>query len=192
VQSVFNTPASGVPQTSDLNPPGDLLGLGQHALRHARRFARERKSFFWWYIGLYNFLYILGMPFGTALLATVLILVAICLVYGVIRAIREPQAPLLASSANAAALPYANAPRPSQWSLMPPAHAAATQTQPVGVVMRPVVGNLTLGIFHQDACEWAQKIPQKNRVAFPTPAVAHAAGYRACQVCFAPARQPTY
>jgi Metal binding domain of Ada len=191
VQSVFSGSAPVVPYAGH-NPPADLYELGQHALRHARTFARERKSFFWWYIGLYNLLYLFGMPFATALIFTVLVLTGICLIYGVVRAIREPQPSLLGAGAGTTALPYANAPRASQWSLMPSAPAAATPTQPAPVVMRAVVGNLTLGIFHQDRCEWAQKIPQKNRVAFPTTAVAQAAGYRACQVCFAPARRPTY
>ncbi len=182
VQSVFSGPAPLVAPSAGALQSNDLYGLGQKAIRHARTFARERKSFFWWYIGLYNLLYLLGMPFGTALIFTVLLLVGICLIYGVLRAIREPQPTLLNSDAATAALPYvANAPLWSlQWSPSP------TTVMPVRpITAHPVVGNLTLAIYHLDNCEWAQKIPPKNRVPFAAAAAARAAGYRPCHVCCA-------
>ena len=189
VQSVFSGPVQTVPQHIGMNPPSDIFDLGQNAIRHARTFARERKSFFWWYIGLYNFLYLMGMPFGAALIFTVLMLAGICLIYGVLRAMREPQAALLNSGAVAAtaALPYGagGQGRTPQWSLLPSTPAAPPPRQ-AAVVVKPVVGNLTLAIYHQDTCEWAQKIPQKNRVSFASPDAARAAGYRPCQVCFLP------
>jgi hypothetical protein len=184
VQSVFSSTAPLPARDLGFNPPADLYELGQHALRHARDFARERKSFFWWYIGLYNFLYILGMPFGTALLFTVLVLAAICVVYGVVRAMREPQPTLMNAAGATAALPYgAQSSMPPQWSLMTPMPTAA---QPQPIVAQPVVGNFTLFIFHQDTCEWARRIPPKNRVPFASPEAATAAGYRPCKVCLVP------
>jgi hypothetical protein len=191
VQSVFSAPAPVLPNHIGLNAQTDFLDLSQNAIKHARAFARERKSFFWWYIGLYNFLYLMGMPFGAALVFTVLVLAGICLVYGVLRAMREPQASLLNSGAATAVLPYATGvqTRAPQWNLMPPAPVAA-QPPPQTTVSRPVIGNLTLAIFHQDNCEWVQKIPQKNRVQFASPATARSAGYRPCQVCFLP--HPTW
>ncbi|HEX8071748.1 MAG TPA: hypothetical protein VF546_17490 [Pyrinomonadaceae bacterium] len=190
VQSVFSSTAPLPARDLGLsNPPADLYELGQHALRHAREFARERKSFFWWYIGLYNFLYIMGMPFGTALLFTVLVLAAICVVYGVVRAMREPQPTLMNAAGGTAALPYgaqpygAQASAAPQWTLMQP---APQPTQPQTVVTRPLVGNLTLAIFHLDTCQWAQRIQPKNRVPFATPDAALAAGYRPCKVCLGP------
>jgi hypothetical protein len=188
VQSVFSAQPQAGPQHIGLNPSGDLFDLGQNAIRHARTFARERKSFFWWYIGLYNFLYLMGMPFGAALVFTVLMLAGICLVYGLLRAMREPQATLLNSGAAAtAALPYGGGGQghTPQWSLLP-STAVAPQARSATVVVKPVVGNLTLAIYHQDTCEWAQKIPQKNRVPFASPDAARAAGYRPCHVCFQP------
>ncbi|PYS90868.1 MAG: hypothetical protein DMF64_13765 [Acidobacteria bacterium] len=185
VQSVFSGPAPFVPQQVGLNPPDGFLELSQHALKHARTFARERKSFFWWYIGLYNFLYLMGLPFGAALLFTVVVLAGICLTYGVLRALREPQPTLMNAGASAVALPYA-APhaRTPQWTLHPPASVTRQTNAPATHAARPVVGNLTLAIYHLDNCEWAQKIAQKNRVPFTSPVEAQTAGYRPCQVCF--------
>ena len=101
------------------------------------------------------------------------------------RAIREPQPTLLNSGASAAALPYAAQPaRASQWTFHPPASVTRQTRAPATYVSRPVVGNLTLAIYHLDNCEWAQKIAQKNRVPFTSPVEAQTAGYRPCQVCF--------
>ncbi len=182
VQSVFSAPAPLVSPYAGDHPTSDLYGLGQNAIKHARMFARERKSFFWWYVGLYNLLYLLGMPFGTALLFTVMLLVGICLVYGVLRALREPQPTLLNSGAATATLPYTpgGPGRVAQWSLMSPtAIGALPQTVSNGAI----VGNLTLAIYHMDNCEWAQKIPHKNRVAFASAATARTSGYRPCHIC---------
>lgn len=184
VQSVFSGPTAPIAQQV-YAPPGDLFEFGQHTLRHARDFARERKSFFWWYIGLYNLIYLVGVPFGTALIFTVLLLGIICLVYGVVRTMREPQTQLN-GAAPAAALPNAqpHGRVTAQWSLYGAPTSAQPSAAPAPNALRPVIGNLTLAIYHQDNCEWAQKIPQKNRVPFTSPAEARTAGYRPCQVCF--------
>jgi hypothetical protein len=187
VQSVFSGPAPVVPQHVGFNGSNDLFDFGQNALKHARTFARERKSFFWWYLGLYNFLYLMGIPFGAALLLTVLLLAGICLIYGVTRAIRESQPTMLNIGSATATLPYVPGgqlrPPQTQWSVLPAKPATPQPAMPASAV-RPVVGNLTLAIYHQDHCEWTQKIPQKNRVGFASPAEARVAGYRPCQVCF--------
>ncbi len=187
VQSIFSGPAPLGSPYGGAHPSSDLYGLGQNAIRHARTFARERKSFFWWYLGLYNLLYLLGMPFGTALVFTVLLLVGICLIYGVLRAMREPQSSLLNSGAAAAALPnVAGVPaRTAQWNLLSPT-TPALAAPPQSVTIQPVVGNLTLALYHLGHCEWAQKIPHKNRVAFAAAAAARVAGYRPCHVCCTP------
>ena len=171
VQSVFSGPGSVVSQQTGPGAPTDLFDLSQHAIRHARTFARERKSFFWWYIGLYNFLYLIGMPFGSALLFTVLLLAGICLVYGVMRALREPQPTLLGHGGGVAALPY---PMSGQGhkpllSMMSPASVVTQPAAAQTVVNRPVVGNLTLAIFHRDDCEWATRFRKRTACNSPRP-----------------------
>ncbi len=186
VQSVFSTATAQSAPYGRLQPTSDLYGLGQNAIKHARTFARERKSFFWWYIGLYNLLYLVGMPFGTALLFTVIMLVGICLIYGVFRALREPQAALLNPGAAATvALPYgpSGSTQPPLWNLPKPTPTAGGTAAAHTANNQDIVGNLTLAIYHLDNCEWAQKIPHKNRVAFASATTARASGYRPCHVC---------
>jgi methylphosphotriester-DNA--protein-cysteine methyltransferase len=45
------------------------------------------------------------------------------------------------------------------------------------------VGNLVLGIYHLEDCDWVEHISTKNRVSFSTASEAISHGFKPCQIC---------
>ncbi|HKG96782.1 MAG TPA: Ada metal-binding domain-containing protein, partial [Pyrinomonadaceae bacterium] len=47
----------------------------------------------------------------------------------------------------------------------------------------PFIGNLVLGIYHVEHCDWVDQISTKNRVNFSTASEAISHGFKPCQIC---------
>ncbi len=148
-------------------------------------FSREflRKYFLLWFWGAYLLLNFLGVHFFLALIVGFICLSIGCLTYGFVRAFDEAlkagastmvargQPPsILASppqSVSKSWSPHVNLPAPSF-------SKAASE---------PFVGNLVLGIYHAEDCDWVGHISTKNRVSFSTASEAISHGFKPCQVC---------
>ena len=128
------------------------------------------------------------------MLLTLVALVVLLLFYGLFRAVYYSE------TATAQALPAGGAPAPGLGPARPPTlfSAQAPQPQPLfapkpsgappapppaAASARPVVGNRSLGIYHLPDCDWAARVPQRQRADFDSPATALNAGYRPCRVC---------
>jgi methylphosphotriester-DNA--protein-cysteine methyltransferase len=48
----------------------------------------------------------------------------------------------------------------------------------------PYIGNLVLGIYHLQDCDWVNRISGKNRVGFTTSTEAISHGFKPCRVCW--------
>lgn len=200
VQSIFNAsgpPAPPVPARVKPRDPADIRG---NTLHHAKTLFGNSYGYIWW-IPLHNFL--LGevwSAFGAGALGGMLIsfifIFALFIFYGFFRAIYEAETgmtlPATAAAGGAPPLPPArggaalgNASARTFFG----ARGATTQPlqsnpqQQPPVAPRPVIGNLTLGIYHLPDCEWVDKIANRNRVEFDSSAPARNAGFRPCRVC---------
>jgi hypothetical protein len=129
------------------------------------------------------------------MLLTLFALFVLLLFYGLFRAV------YYAETATTTALPAGGAPglgpTPVAPSLFvkstpppPPPLFAATATgappatpKPLTVAARPVIGNRSLGIYHLPDCDWALRVPTRQRSDFDSTTTALAAGYRPCRVC---------
>jgi methylphosphotriester-DNA--protein-cysteine methyltransferase len=47
----------------------------------------------------------------------------------------------------------------------------------------PFIGNLVLGIYHLENCDWVERISSRNRVGFSTASEAISHGFKPCRVC---------
>jgi hypothetical protein len=199
VQGLFNT--SGAAQAK-LAPrdPADLFG---NTMYFAKSAFGDSYGYIWW-IPLHNFLlrYVWAALNVEGFASMMLTLVALCvllLFYGLFRAAYYAET-------GAAALPAGGAPRPGGGParaaktlfgapaqatppapppslFAPKATGAATPSPHAAVAARPVVGNRSLGIYHLPDCDWAARVPARQRADFDSPASASAAGYRPCRVC---------
>jgi Metal binding domain of Ada len=61
--------------------------------------------------------------------------------------------------------------------------ATAATPAAAGSVVRRVVGNASLRLYHLPTCIWVDRIAARHRADFDSAASAHAAGYRPCRVC---------
>lgn len=190
VQSIFN--ASGAPAPAQVAPrdPADLSG---NTFYFAKSAFGDSYGYIWW-IPLHNFLlrYIwaaFGAEGFAGMLLTLVLLCVLLLFYGLFRAVYYAETttalpaggapvpgigPARATAILSAAPPRTGSPSPLFTRTAPP--AAATSA-------RPVVGNRSLGIYHLPDCDWAARVPARQRADFDSPASAHAAGYRPCRVC---------
>ncbi|HEX7315488.1 MAG TPA: Ada metal-binding domain-containing protein [Pyrinomonadaceae bacterium] len=195
VQGLFNT-AGAAPPVPARRDPADLRG---NTLHFAKSAFGDSYGYIWW-IPLHNFLlrYIwaaFGADGFAGMLLTLFALLLILLFYGLFRAV------YYAETATATALPAGGAPMPGVGHARPgalfagpasapqplfaPKQTGATPapTTPAAVSTRPVIGNRSLGIYHLPDCDWAARVPQRQRADFDSPATALAAGYRPCRVC---------
>ena len=73
----------------------------------------------------------------------------------------------------------------------PPPKQAAPWLPPVNspgpavttAVADPFVGNIVLGIYHVENCDWVEQISVKNRVGFSTGSEAVSHGFKPCRIC---------
>ncbi|HEX8500950.1 MAG TPA: Ada metal-binding domain-containing protein [Pyrinomonadaceae bacterium] len=201
VQGLFNSSAGAAP-AAVVRDPADV---GGNTLFYAKNVFGNSYGYIWW-IPLHNFwLQNFWGAFGVTdtlagMLLTFVLLSALLLVYGFVRALKEAQA---ASGAPAAAgaggggpaarafrTPHAATPlpAPAPASLFGPAPAqtpaAPKQSTPDPLpAMKQVVGNSSLGIYHLPGCEWVARIARRQRADFDSPDAARAAHFRPCRVC---------
>jgi hypothetical protein len=194
VQGLFNT--SGAAQVAPRDP-ADLRGNTFHFAKSA---FGDSYGYIWW-IPLHNFLlrYVwaaFGAEGFAGMLLTLTALLVLLLFYGLFRAVYYAEtattalpaggAPGLGPARAATTLFAGPAPAPTP----PPLFASnatgappATTTKPAAVAARPVVGNRSLGIYHLPDCDWALRVPARQRADFDSHTSAIAAGYRPCRVC---------
>ena len=79
--------------------------------------------------------------------------------------------------------PAISAPPPAQGTPWTPPVNSPTPTAVTPVVSDPFVGNIVLGIYHVDTCDWVDRISTKNRVGFSTGSEAVSHGFKPCRIC---------
>ena len=180
VQSVFSQPAT---------PPIPLIKDPHDVMANAIVFAKEflRKYFLLWYWFSYTALRGLGLDFVAALFAALVCMVIGCFTYGIVKAKDESRKAKKLGMAWQP--PTISAPPPAQQfslSLTPkvappppvPPPSAVTPT-----ISDPFVGNIVLGIYHVENCDWVDRISTKNRVGFSTASEALSHGFKPCRIC---------
>jgi hypothetical protein len=143
--------------------------------RNTPYFAKEllKRTFLFWYWGLYVFLKFIGLDFFSSFLIAVFFLASISLTYGFIRAQQ-----LANSALSSKAMSTGNLPPPP-----PPTWHRGTISPSIVTIPESIIGNAALSIFHRKDCEWVRLISPKNLIRFSSAVEAAAAGYKACQVC---------
>ena len=186
VQSVFSSPTPApIPLIKD---PHDVLA---NAVTFSKEFLR--KYFLLWYWASYTAMRGLGFDFGIALLGALICMVVGCLVYGGVKAEEESRkAKKLGPGLWQPPTIPGPAP-PQQFSLSltpqvtaPPPPAMPPITPPSAVtptISDPFVGNIVLGIYHVENCDWVDHISTKNRVGFSTASEALSHGFKPCRIC---------
>lgn len=79
--------------------------------------------------------------------------------------------------------PAISAPPPPQATPWTPPVNALAPTAITPVVSDPFVGNIVLGIYHVENCDWVDRISTKNRVGFSTGSEAVSHGFKPCRIC---------
>ena len=79
--------------------------------------------------------------------------------------------------------PAISAPPPQQASPWTPPVNSPAPTAITPVVSDPFVGNIVLGIYHVENCNWVDHISTKNRVGFSTASEAVSHGFKPCRIC---------
>jgi hypothetical protein len=179
-----STPASATVQTlfggtppplATVSDPDDVL---QNTIFFSKEFVRKYSVSWVWAVWL--LLHFVGFGVFSSLLTAVTCLSIGCITFGLVRAIDEalkPRANLVASAQPAVAAP---APPPQvSWNprATPPPTIASTAPSD------PIVGNLVLGIYHLENCDWVDRISTKNRIGFSTASEATSRGFKPCRIC---------
>ena len=189
VQGLFNVSTAGAPALATV-PARDPLDVRGNTLHYAKSAFGNTYGYIWW-IPLHNFfLQHVWVAFGAGgtlagMLLTFVVLAAVLLFYGYLRAVYEAESATNVGAAGgtppafppaASAPTFATAPAPASLFAAPPAAAQATAAS-------PVVGNRSLGIYHLPDCDWVAKVAQRQRADFDSPDAARASGFRPCRVC---------
>jgi hypothetical protein len=204
VQGLFNAGAGGAVAAAAHAPiardPADVRG---NTLYYAKGVFGNSYGYIWW-IPLHNFVLrhfwqTLGAADTLAAMTLTLLLIgALLLLYGFLRALKEAQTATtnVRAAATAGGAPHAF--RPSHGttplnaapaSLFGPLPADANgnggvaTTQASAAPAPPVVGNSSLGIYHRPGCDWVAKIAPRQRADFDSADAARAARFRPCRVC---------
>ena len=182
------TPASATVQTLFGGaPPPEIKLKDPHAvMQNTFVFAKEfvRRYFLALYWASYLLLKFFGVSFFLSMFAALVCFAVGCFMFGLIRALDESRKAHLNLATgwqhSAVSAPPPPPQLPTSWNAqpgLPPVTAAAHTTTD------PFVGNLVLGIFHLEKCQWVDTISVKNRVGFPTAAEARAHGFKPCRIC---------
>jgi hypothetical protein len=195
VQSLFNTPGAAPAQIAPRDP-ADLRG---NTFYFAKSAFGDSYGYIWW-IPLHNFLLrylwaVFGADGFAGMMLTLVALFVLLLFYGLFRAVYYAET-ATALSAGGSPVPGVGPARAAQTLFAapmpaptPPPLFASTATgtppapPPLTVAARPVVGNRSLAIYHLPDCDWATRVPTRQRADFDSPTTALAAGYRPCRVC---------
>lgn len=181
VQSVF----SAAPQISLTPAPFSApLGLNQlmpATFYHAKQMGKAWVPFIWvWLITGRHAYELLGASSGFAILLTAFTFPALCLLAGFGRATYHARDAIKSGARGGLS------PAPTSVILRPVNSRMGTHgnaSSAVSAAAGSITASRTQGIYHRDACDWAMKITPSNRIKFPSPVEAQAAGYRACRVC---------
>jgi hypothetical protein len=183
LQSVFSAPTSA---------PIPLIKDPQDIITNTVIFSKEflRKYFLLWYWASYTALRGLGLDFGVALLAALFCMVIGCLAYGGVKAEEESRKAKKLGPGRWQP-PTILPPPPRQFSISltpqvtpPPTPPSPTPTSAVTPsISDPFVGNIVLGIYHVENCDWVDHISTKNRVGFSTASEALSHGFKPCRIC---------
>ena len=79
--------------------------------------------------------------------------------------------------------PAITAPPPDQATPWTPPINSAPPTAVTPTISDPFVGNIVLGIYHVESCDWVDHISTKNRVGFATASDAASHGFKPCRIC---------
>lgn len=187
LQSVFSSPTPA----PDPLIPVPLIKDPYDVMRNSVVFSKDflRKYFLLWYWASYTALRGFGSDFGVALLAALVCMLIGCLTYGIVKAKDEVRkakklgpgmwqpplvmAPPSGQNFSISLTPQINTPAPAT-----PPPSAVTPT-----ISDPFVGNIVLGIYHLENCDWVDHISTKNRVGFSTASEALSHGFKPCRIC---------
>lgn len=189
--TVPSTPSSSTVQTlfggapaaaAIVRDPTDLFG---NTIFFSKEFLR--KYFLIWYWAAYVLLKFLGFDFLVSLFAATVCLTIGCLTFGLVRALDESlKAKKATLNAKWHQQPTFGAPPPASQQSLPgswnPQGSLPTAVVRTGAT-DPFVGNLVLGIYHIDTCDWVNRISNKNRVGFSTASEAVSHGFKPCRIC---------
>jgi hypothetical protein len=192
LQSVFSAPAPAPAPISPIKDPHDLMG---NTYIYGKEFVR--KYFLLWYWASYTALRGFGFEFDVTLFAALVCMLIGCATYGIVKAREESrkaknlppgvkwQPPLVGVSRVAWQQPPAvTAPPPSQqFSMSLPQVSSSAPISVTPAVSDPFVGNIVLGIYHVENCDWVDHISTKNRVGFATASEATSHGFKPCRIC---------
>jgi len=78
---------------------------------------------------------------------------------------------------------FSTAPPPAQTTPWTPPVNSPAPTAVTPVLSDPFVGNIVLGIYHVENCDWVDRISTKNRVGFATASEAVSHGFKPCRIC---------
>lgn len=179
VQSLFSAaPPGPAPLTTN---PHDVWG---NTIIYSKEFVR--KYFLVWYWGAYILLKFLGFDFFLSVFAGLLCLALGCLTFGFVKALDESFKAQRSGLIPRWQPPTLSAPNPppalaSSWT--PPANHQPPPSATTPTVSDPFVGNLVLGIYHLENCDWVNRISVKNRVGFSTASEAISHGFKPCRIC---------
>ena len=178
VQTLFG---GAQPATPVIRDPTDVFA---NTLLFSMEFLR--KYFLIWYWAAYVLLKFLGFDFLVSLFAATVCLSIGCLTFGLVRAVDEAvkakRAKMVAQwhqSAFGAPPSVAQQNLPASWNPQASLPSAVVPNASTD----PFVGNLVLGIYHIDSCDWVNRISTKNRVGFSTASEAVSHGFKPCRIC---------
>ena len=188
--AVPQTPQSSTVQTlfGGAQPTGPLIRDPTDVLANTLLFSKEflRKYFLIWYWAAYVLLKFLGFDFLVSLFAATVCLSIGCLTFGLVRAVDEAvkakKAKMVSQwhqSTFGAPPSVAQQNLPASWNPQASLPSAVVSTASTD----PFVGNLVLGIYHIDTCDWVNRISTKNRVGFSTASEAVSHGFKPCRIC---------
>ena len=183
VQSLFNSPTPApVPLIKD---PHDVM---HNSLVFSKEFLR--KYFLLWYWASYTALRGFGFDFVVALFVALVCMAIGCLTYGIVKAQDESRKAKRLGPGRWQP-PMVSTPPPGQnFSISltpqvtpPPAPATPPPSAVTPNISDPFVGNIVLGIYHVENCDWVDHISTKNRVGFSTASEALSHGFKPCRIC---------
>ena len=184
--SVPSTPSSATVQTlfGGAPPPEVVIRDPSDVLQNTILFSKDfyRRYFIIWYWAAYILLSFLGFDFFLALFAAFVCLSIGCITFGLVRSIDE------ALKAKRGRL--SSGWQPSPVTIAPPLQSVPNPRVNVPTALSntsasdPFVGNLVLGIYHLEKCDWVDRISTKNRVGFSTVSEAVSHGFKPCRICF--------
>lgn len=178
VQTLFGgTP----PAPAVVRDPSDVLG---NAIFYTKDFLR--RYYLIWFWATYIVLTFLGLDFAMSLFTASLCLSIGCLTFGLVRsadeAVKAKRTKMNATwqpSSLGAPATVRQRSLPVSWNppvSLPTAAVNAGSSE-------PFVGNLVLGIYHLETCDWVNRISSKNRVGFATASEAISHGFKPCRIC---------